>query len=182
MPDISSSERITLRDGASVTLRPIRADDAPRLQALYARLSPESVYFRFLGRAAELTKKEANRLAHVDYFSRMAIVAAVDSGAEELIIAVARYAALLGKPGRADFAIAVQDDYQGRGLGKIILRRLAAWAVQHGIHTFEFSVMYENDRMMQFLRHSGLPIRVVGMCQGQREIRMKLDEPAVAGD
>ena len=64
------SEAIVLRDGSRLTIRPIRPDDAPRLQALHARLSPESIYFRFLGWRPALSEQEAERFANLDYDTR----------------------------------------------------------------------------------------------------------------
>jgi len=157
MATLPVPETVTLSDGTTVTLRPIRADDAERLQALHARLSPETIYLRFLGMHTMLSNDEARRLADVDYQTRTAIVATREEKGEEMIIGVARYAVInLEKPDEAEAAIVVEDRYQGRGLGLILVERLLAYARSHGIHTFLAEINAENERMMGFIRRSGL--------------------------
>ena len=78
----SYPERVTLRDGTTVTLRPIRPEDAPRLQEAFERLSPESVFLRFLDQRASLSDDEARRGAAVDGYSTMAIVAVIEEHGE----------------------------------------------------------------------------------------------------
>ena len=103
-----ATETVTLRDGTQVVLRAIRPDDAPRLQALHKRLSPESVFLRFLDQRKALTDQDAQRWATVDYRTHMAIVAALPDGDDERLIGVARYAAIdPAKPDTAEAAIVV---------------------------------------------------------------------------
>jgi len=107
----------------------VRLDDAPRLQALFARLSPKTVFLRFLSHSKALSGQDARRLADMDYQTQMALAATSEQCGEECIIAVARYALIPSdKPGRADLAIVVEDQYQTLGLGTILLKRLAAYA------------------------------------------------------
>lgn len=167
-------EVVTLRDGTKVTIRPIRPDDAPRLQALHSRLSPESIFFRFLGHRKELPRVEAERLANVDYQTRMAFVATLEPCEDECIIGVARYSVV--QPSERDVAeaaIVVEDAYQGRGLGTILLERLVAYARGHGIHAFVASIRYDNVRILHFVRRSGLPTESE-MEDGTLEIRVEL--------
>src|SRR5258708_31586719 len=112
-------ELVELRDGTRVTLRAIRPDDAPRLQAFHARLSPDSVYLRWLSAHPVLSDEEAEGLARVDYHDRMALVATIpDDGA---IVGVARYSITPGEgPGAAEAAVVVADAFQQRGLGTLL--------------------------------------------------------------
>lgn len=152
------SETITLRDGTQLTLRPIRPDDAPRLQALHSRLSPESVRLRFLSVRPVLPPDEARRLATVDYQTQMAIVATREEAGEDVIVAVARYSATQpDRPDEAEAAIVVEDRYQGQGLGTLLVERLLPHARQQGIRTFVAEISGENERIMRFVRRSGLP-------------------------
>src|SRR5689334_19886609 len=127
-------EQVTLRDQAQVTIRPIRPDDAPRLQALHSRLTPESIYLRFLDMHPVLQADEAQRFASLDYRSRMAFVATEKTETEEQIIGVARYA-VDGpqRPTEAEYAIVIEDRYQGRGLGRLLMQRLINYARSSGI-------------------------------------------------
>ena len=171
-------ETVTLRDGTTVTIRPIRPDDARGLQALFDRLSPESISLRFLGHPKELPYEQARQLANVDYRTRMALVATRQHGSEEHIIAVARYAAdPAGQPDLAEAAIVVEDEYQKRGLGTLLLTRLVAYAQAHGIRAFRAMVHQDNIQIMRFVRHSGLPAERA-LEAGVWEVLVKLEPEA----
>ncbi|MEJ2207828.1 MAG: GNAT family N-acetyltransferase [Anaerolineae bacterium] len=195
-PDLAQgrpqASTVILRDGSRVTLRAIRPDDAPRLQALFGRLSPESIFFRFLGQPRELSDREARRLAAVDYEAQMAWVAVpeaapADEVPEEQIIGVARYARLQAGAGPepqsvagpleavAEAAVVVEDRWQRLGLGTMLLQALADYARDHGIDAFQATVHQTNTRILRFIRRSGLPTqdRVDG---GLWEIRVSLNE------
>lgn len=171
-------EAVTLRDGTAITIRPIRPDDARRLQELFAQLSPESIAFRFLGHPKELPDEQAEQLANVDYRTRMALVATREQCDEEHIIAVARYAVdPAAGPDLAEAAIVVEDEYQHRGLGTHLLKRLVAYARTHGIHAFMATVRHDNVQIMRFVRHSGLPTESK-LKAGIWEILVKLEPEA----
>jgi GNAT superfamily N-acetyltransferase len=146
-------ELLTLRDGTEVVIRAIVPEDAPLLQALFRRLSPESVYLRFLTRLKELSQNQAVRLANVDYYTQMALVATLGPD----IIGVARYAPSMDQaPGMAEAAVVVQDEYQSRGLGTLLLSRLSDYAREHGVVAFVASIHQSNERILHFVRKSGL--------------------------
>ncbi len=69
----NSIERAILRDGTQILVRPIRPDDAPRLQHGFTHLSPESIYLRFLETFKGLSDQQAENFATVDYQDRMAL-------------------------------------------------------------------------------------------------------------
>src|SRR6516225_534868 len=87
----ASSAHLTLPDGATVQMRAIRADDTERLRAFHARLSPDTIYLRFFSVVPVLMPHMAERLTHVDYENRMALVATTGAGDDEQIVAVVRY-------------------------------------------------------------------------------------------
>ena len=141
-----------------MVIRAARPDEAPRLQALFARLSPESVWLRFLAHSQELYDEQAEALVNVDYHTSMALVATVEHGGEEQVVAVAQYAQIPGaEPGLAEAAIVVEDRYQGRGLGTVLLRHLVRYARAHGVSAFLAQFRQENHRIMEFIQRSGLP-------------------------
>jgi len=81
-----------------------------------------------------------------------------ETGLEDRIVGHALYIALEGD--RAEVAFAVADDYQGRGLGTILLGHLAKVAAANGIHVFEAEVLPDNYRMLEVFRESGFPVEV----------------------
>jgi GNAT superfamily N-acetyltransferase len=179
-------EMVTLRDGSQVTLRPVRPDDAARLQALHGRLSPQSIFFRFLGHQHELSDREAQRLANVDYDRQMAWVATPAPDPEGEIIGVARYAMPAGAGAgeeasrTAEAAVVVQDRWQRRGLGTLLLQRLVDYARPRGITLFQATVHQANTQILRFIRRSGLRMESE-FDGGVWEIRVSLEEDGTPG-
>jgi GNAT superfamily N-acetyltransferase len=149
-PDADASDE-SLRDGTAVRLRPIFQDEGPRLLALYDRLSPESLYFRFFA-VPDKDRAKAEYLAHVDYARRYALVAEI--GGE--IAGVARWERDPADPAHAEVAFTVADALHGKGLGSLLFRRLAALARTRGITTFEAEVLPDNEKMLRVFERSGL--------------------------
>jgi RimJ/RimL family protein N-acetyltransferase len=143
---------VTLRNGASVRLRPIRPDDGPRLLALCHRLSPRTVYQRFFS-LRRLRPEDAHAFASVDYRERMAIVAEIDTGQEPQLIGVARYAPS-DEGTTADIGLVVEDGWQGLGLGPILLEEILRAGEQRGIRRFSADVLTENRRALRLLARS----------------------------
>ena len=114
-----ATQLLCLPGGAHFTARPIHADDKPALLRFFDRLSAESRRRRFLGPKPRLTTRELAFLTEVDQCSHVALVAVDRNGA---IVAVARYNAWSDRPGHAELAVAVVDEWHGRGLGSALTR------------------------------------------------------------
>ncbi len=143
-----------------MTLRPIRPDDAPRLQEGFSRLTPQTIYMRFLQAAKQLTDQQAYELANVDYHTRMAIVGFITEDGQERLVVVARYGMLeRAEEGLAEAAIVVRDDYQKRGLGKIAMQRLVGYARAHGVRGLVATVHANNTPVLAFIRNTGMPFK-----------------------
>jgi len=162
---------LTQRDGTKRRWRAIHPDDAARLQAFHLRLSHHTLVFRFYGELPVLSRELAERLSHVDYEQRMAIVVTAGEGVDEPIIAVARYEGV--EPDAAEFALVVEDHLQGQGIGPQLLRILAAYARRHGFTTFIANVMYDNEHMLAMLRHIGIPA-IHHLHEGRVEVRLDI--------
>ncbi len=170
-------ETVTLKDGTNVIIRPIHPDDAADLQDNFQHLSMESIYLRFLSFKKELSDEEAHYLASVDYTSRMAFVALCKENDREIVVGVARYAMLdTVHPETAESAVVVLDEYQGRGLGKLLLRRLVIYARAKGIHHLRGNLQIGNNRMLDLVKHSGLPYKTHYM-DGTWEVDIDLELP-----
>lgn len=141
---------VVLRDGSTVHVRPVRADDQPQIREFLEALSPESIGFRFFG-APSLTWV-AKWSIDVDYEDRFALVAV--SG--DAIIAHGAY--IRTGDDRAEVAFLVADAWQGHGIATILLAHLASIAQQHGISTFTAEVLPHNHRMIDVFRESGFPV------------------------
>ena len=146
------------RDGASVRVRPILPSDKDRLREAFHRLSMESRIRRFMAPVAELTEGQLRYLTEIDYRDHMAWVALDPSAPEMPGIGVARYVRLAGEPSVAEAAVTVADEWQGRGVGTILIGLLTLSANEMGITTFRAYVLEENRPMLEIL--VGLGARV----------------------
>jgi RimJ/RimL family protein N-acetyltransferase len=146
--------RTELRDGTPVLVRPIGPDDKELLRDGFSRLSEESRFRRFLAPIAELGDPMLIYLTEIDYVDHFAWIAVL-SGEPDCGIGVARYVRLRDDPEVAEAAITVVDEYQGRGLGSILLGLLGARAVEAGITAFRAYVLDDNAPMRELLEGLG---------------------------
>lgn len=141
---------MTLRDGTPVLIRPILPEDKGALRAGLRELSPESRYRRFAAPMEEFTDAQLRYLSEIDYRNHMAWVALDRSETHGL--GVARYVRLPPEPEVAEAAVAVIDEFHGRGLGTLLLGVLAAGARANGIAAFRAYVLAENRPMLALFR------------------------------
>ena len=152
---------VTLRDGSTVILRPAVAQDRERLVEAFERLSPESRYRRFfapLRTMAEPLLDYLTAIDYVDHFAWAALARRPGGASEPMGVGVSRYIRL-DDPTAAEVAVTVVDDWQGRGLGRILLDALVLEALQNGITRFEGDVLAENRPMQELLRRTGAVFR-----------------------
>ena len=146
--------RTTLRDGTPVLVRPIRPDDKDLIRQGFDRLSPASRYRRFLAPIDELSDAELKYLTEIDYVDHFAW-AAVRADRPTEGMGVARYIRLKEEPEVAEAAVTVIDEYQGKGLGTLLLALLGAAALAAGIRTFRAYVLEGNVPMRDLLETFG---------------------------
>lgn len=145
---------VVLRTGATVRLRPIRPEDAPAVERLHERLSPESLYFRYLGMPGASMAAKAAWICGADGRDQAVLVA--ESG--DRIVGVAGYYREPKRPERAEVAFTVEDALQGQGVGTRLLERLAEIARARGLMTFVADVHPENRRMREVFRDCGFDV------------------------
>lgn len=164
-----------LKDGRPVTIRPILPSDAPGLQRAFLRLTPETIYLRFLETFKALSDRRADEFANVDYSIRMAFVGEVEEQDARYIIGVARYA-LVGeeRPGLAEAAIVVVDEHQRLGLGTLLMGSLLRYAWAHGVTGILATIHVSNIKIMQFINRRGLPFRKTMLEPGVWEVIVDL--------
>jgi GNAT superfamily N-acetyltransferase len=151
LPDLRAYE--VLADGTEIVLRAIRQGDAPLIARGFAGLGPESRYRRFMVPKQVLTDLELRRLTDVDGTFHFALgVLGWDEEAREQPLALARFVRVRADDEVADAAVSVIDAAQGRGLGKVLLRRLAREAVQRGVRRFAGDVLADNTGARCLLR------------------------------
>jgi RimJ/RimL family protein N-acetyltransferase len=142
-------EAVALEDGTVVAVRPVAPDDAARIDAFVDALSEESAHRRFLGAKRRLTRKEIRYLTEVDHRDHEALVALDRSTGAPL--GVARYIRAADRPDTAELAVVVGDAWQGRGLGRAMVARLADRARANGIRRGRAVVLAQNARALRLL-------------------------------
>jgi len=156
--DIDQGQVVHLADGAEVVVRSIVPNDASRLQAFVRRLSSRSRRFRFFVALAELSAAQLDRFVNVDATRDLALVALSRRQEGTAIVAEARYALAQGAD-NAEFAIAVADDFQGRGLGRQLVQRLLATARCRGVRRLFGEIALDNRAMLAFAMKLGFRLR-----------------------
>lgn len=144
----------TLRNGRRVEIRALRPEDRQNLVAALGRTSAQSIYRRFFSAKRHFTEAETSFFLNVDFTNHVALVALVEEGGRSVIAGGGRYIVL--RPGQAELAFAVVDQYQGQGIGTILMRHLAAIARDAALHELVAEVLPENAAMLKVFEQSGL--------------------------
>ncbi len=136
----------TLKNGATVRLRPIKPEDENRFNELFKSLSEESVRFRFFETIKELSHDTLTRYCNLDYDREIAIVAELTD--QNRIVGVARIVTdLSGRTG--EFAIMVDDKWQGLGLGSKLIDVIFDVAKDLRLEKIYSYVSRGNSKMIQ---------------------------------
>jgi GNAT superfamily N-acetyltransferase len=146
----------TLRDGRRVDIRALRPDDRAELLAAIGRTSPESLYRRFFAVKRGFTDQEMAFFLNIDFVDHVALVAVVEEAGRPVIVGGARYIVL--RPGKAEVAFAVIDQYQGQGIGAALMRHLAGIARGAGLRELIADVLPDNGAMLKVFSKSGFPL------------------------
>jgi len=143
----SATEWVPLKGGGRVMLRPVVPGDRERVIDGFKRMSAESRRLRFHEPRQCLTKAEIDFLTTIDQDSHVSWAACLpdDTG-----VGIARYVVDPDERG-AEIAITVVDEYQRRGIGLALLRKLATIAATRGLATFHATVLAENRAMLALI-------------------------------
>ena len=133
-------------DGVQLSVRPIQAGDKAALVEAFQHLSQQSAYRRFLAPVKRLTETELAYLTELDHEAHEALIALTETGE---LVGVARYVRDPDDPKRAEVAVTVRDEWQGRGVGTALLGLLARRAVANGVERFTGVCLAENREMLQ---------------------------------
>ncbi len=151
-----------LREGAKVTIRPIRPEDEPLMREFHGNISAQSVYFRyfhFMALSARVAHERLTRVCFIDYAREMALVAEHrDQAGRASILAVGRLIKIHGT-NDGEFALVVIDARQGQGLGTELLRRLVQIGRDEGLSRIIATIAVDNREMQKVARKVGFTVR-----------------------
>jgi acetyltransferase len=146
-----------MEGGTRYQVRPIRPDDAAREREFILSLSPESRFQRLMYTLREPSAEFVARLVIIDQHRDMALVATIGEAATEKIIGVARYSADSHGPD-CEFAVAVADEWQCRGIGTTLTKLLFDYAAREGFRSIYGTVLASNRRMLELTEWLGLTL------------------------
>ncbi len=164
--------------GQQIILRLITPEDTGLLVDLFHHLSPETRRLRFHLFTEQVPEekvwREALTLSNLDAQRHVAVVATIiEADGEEHAVGVARFARATPEDREAEVAIVVRDDFQRKGLGRVLLTKLADKARELGITHFCGWVMAENIHLTKLIKK--LEVKVVSeIVQGQQKVRIAL--------
>ena len=144
----------TLREGRKIEIRALRPQDRDGLTSAVARVGKESLYRRFFAGKREFSETEVSFFVDVDFVNHVALVAVAKEGDQAAIVGGGRYVVV--RPGQAEVAFAVIDEYQGQGIGAALMRHLGAIARHSGLRELIAEVLSENVAMLKVFEKSGL--------------------------
>jgi RimJ/RimL family protein N-acetyltransferase len=145
-------EQVELRDGSTVTIRPVEPDDGDRLREIWAATSELSRRRRFLASADEVSDEDLRYLVELDHRRHEALLALDGDGRG---VAVARYVRVPGDRTTAEVAVIVADDWHRRGLATTLLARLTERARENGIERWSAIVSEDNAVVLDALDRAG---------------------------
>ncbi|NLX24279.1 MAG: GNAT family N-acetyltransferase [Phycisphaerae bacterium] len=148
---------VALRDGQSVLIRPIRADDESMMRDMFYSFSEKTVYLRYHGTLKSMPHNRLQVFCNVDYDTEIALIGVVGPAGKEEVVGVGRYLTEASKQS-AEMAFVVRDDWQRKGLGTILFKRLVEIAQANGIRKFHAEVLAENSGMLKIFHRSGLSV------------------------
>jgi RimJ/RimL family protein N-acetyltransferase len=151
----SATERT--RDGRQVEIRALRPDDKDDMLAAVGRTGTQSLQRRFFVVKRGFSEKEIAFFMNIDFANHVALVALADEGGRKVIIGGGRY--IVTEPGQAEIAFVVIDDYQGQGVGTLLMRGLALIARKAGLKTLIADVLPENAAMRKVFSKFGFQAR-----------------------
>lgn len=152
----ASGERVFINDGQDLLLRPIQPEDAPALMRAFGRMTPEQVRSRVFHALTELPEPVARWMCDVDPDATIALVLVDADGTE------------IRGEGRvhldpvtecAEFALAIDPDFTGKGLGRLLVSRLAEASRAAGMREIWGDTQAENNRMLALAKELGFTLR-----------------------
>jgi acetyl coenzyme A synthetase (ADP forming)-like protein len=155
--DSAESGRIILRDGTTAIIRPATRGDRNGLTRFFRDMSTESRHNRVLFATMPGPDLIARLASSSDPQSALTLVVTHNCNGEAGIIAAGSY--LARNRTTAEVALAVSDEFRGRGLGSLLLERLSLLAVQNGIESFWALTTSDNQAMLGVFHESGFDVR-----------------------
>jgi len=160
-------------DGSPVTVRPAKPVDERRIQEHFYGMQEHDVITRFFHTKSKFVRDEVENISQIDYIKEFTFVTVIGEIGFEKVIGIGEYA-LDESSNTAEIAFSVSSDWQGKGLGKILIRKLSEVARENGILGLKAYVLPENQSMIRLF--NTLPYKVKTAVDDDMELSCKFDE------
>jgi len=147
----------TLYDGTQIFFRPVRPTDEPALSEMLYSLSKKSVKTRYMTHTMAFPHKDVQQLTNVDYRRDLSIIGTVPRISGDQIVAIAQYF-LDPMTQAAEVAFIVQDKWQQKGMGTLLLDYITKIAEKRGVRRFYAEVLPINKPMLAVFRNCGYAV------------------------
>jgi acyl-CoA hydrolase/RimJ/RimL family protein N-acetyltransferase len=144
----------TLNDGTEIFFRPVKPTDEAALSEMLYSLSPSSIRTRYMTQTMTFPHKDVQRITNIDYRQNLAVIGTVPGVSGDQIVGISQYF-LDPKTQAAEVAFLVQDEWQQKGMGTLLLDYLTQIAKQRGVKTFFAKVLPTNKPMLAVFYNSG---------------------------
>jgi acetyltransferase len=166
---------VRLDDERRLVIRPVLPQDADLTTAFFGGLPATARYDRFMNPMRNLPPELIKRFTNVDYTDHLALVAEVFEDGREIVVAEARYARLASDPTAAEFAVSVAERWQGNGLARLLLSKLAQRSVTAGMRRMVGETLATNARMLHLARKAGFTIAPCPTVRGLMLLQKVID-------
>ncbi len=157
-PAISPQKKVSV-GGAYPQIRQMKTDDKDLLKQFFNGLSDRSRFSRFMTPISEISSSLLRILSNVDTPSHFAYLATVKSGARTKMVGEARFVTSERNPRLAEFAVAVADDWQGKGLASKLMHMIEDTARTQGVSIIVGTALRSNTAMIELARHLGYQLK-----------------------
>ncbi|MDQ5986505.1 MAG: butyrate:acetyl-CoA coenzyme A-transferase [Syntrophus sp. SKADARSKE-3] len=149
----------TFKDGLELKIRPIKQSDEDMMRRLFYTFSDESKYLRYFSNVRIMPHANMQKYCQIDYNKIVSIVAILQKGNSERIIAEGRYAEY-PEENTHELAFLVDEDFQGKGIGSFLLNYLIKIAIENGVPRLSASVLFKNNKMLDVFKKADVTPRI----------------------
>jgi acyl-CoA synthetase (NDP forming)/RimJ/RimL family protein N-acetyltransferase len=151
---LSYKENVLLKNGEGLIFRPATPEDTPKVESFMTRVSRESLRMRFMASISYVSSDVIRQLCSNDLKTSGCLLAVTGEDGNSKVVGLGNYIAT-GNGRTAEVAFLIEDDYQGKGIGTLLMERLAGLAAANGFVEFEAEVLPDNQQMINVFKSSG---------------------------
>ncbi len=139
------------KDGIELKIRPIKQSDEDMMRRLFYSISDESIYLSYFTNIRTMPHKNMQNYCHIDYDKVLSIVAILQQGNSERIVAEGRYAEYASE-NTHEIAFLVDEEFQGKGVGSFLVNYIISIARDRKIPKLSASVLTQNQKMLRIFQ------------------------------